>query len=290
MTAASKIIPTHKLDEEDKKVTLDLIYDRRREGYDPLFAFLARFAGKKRVDTGAAADESSLPVEERLKKRIIDGNKIGISRHLDEAMQRYKPLEIINDILLDGMKVVGELFGSGEMQLPFVLQSAEAMKAAVAYLQPFMEKVEGETKGTALVVDGQVRAGFLYLHQDGAYTPTVTRGGMLRMVKPPRKGGDTLWIDTQKGYAALPAHLRRVVDTHSIIHLTRQVPERMYGWPGATCAPRTTCTAFTRRRPGPGASSWCSIFIASMTTRTLPSSTSSPAAALMSTTLPFIGA
>ncbi|HZN38966.1 MAG TPA: methionine synthase [Planctomycetota bacterium] len=148
---ASKIIPTHKLDEEDKKVTLDLIYDRRREGYDPLFAFLARFAGKKRIDTGTGADESSLPVEERLKKRIIDGNKIGISRHLDEAMLKYKPLDVINDILLDGMKVVGELFGSGEMQLPFVLQSAEAMKAAVAYLQPFMEKVEGETKGTLVI-------------------------------------------------------------------------------------------------------------------------------------------
>jgi len=148
---ASKIIPTHKLDEEDKQVTLDLVYDRRRDGYDPLFAFLARFAGKKRIDTGTAGDEMALPVEERLKKRIIDGNKIGIGKHLDEAMQRYKPLDIINDILLDGMKVVGELFGTGEMQLPFVLQSAEAMKAAVAYLQPFMEKVEGETKGTMVL-------------------------------------------------------------------------------------------------------------------------------------------
>lgn len=147
---ASKIIPTHKLDEEDKQVTLDLIYDRRREGYDPLFAFLARFAGKKRIDTGAA-DESALPVEERLKKRIIDGNKIGIGKHLDEAMLKYKPLEIINEILLDGMKVVGELFGTGEMQLPFVLQSAECMKAAVAYLQPFMEKVDGEAKGTLVI-------------------------------------------------------------------------------------------------------------------------------------------
>jgi 5-methyltetrahydrofolate--homocysteine methyltransferase len=148
---ASKIVPIHKLDEQDREVTLDLIYDRRREGYDPLFAFLERFQGKKRIDTGSAADESALPVEERLKKRIIDGNKIGIGKHLDEAMQRYKPLEIINDILLDGMKVVGDLFGSGEMQLPFVLQSAECMKAAVAYLQPFMDKVAGETKGTLVL-------------------------------------------------------------------------------------------------------------------------------------------
>ncbi|MDO8349436.1 MAG: vitamin B12 dependent-methionine synthase activation domain-containing protein, partial [Planctomycetota bacterium] len=148
---ASKIVPIHKLDEQDRAVTLDLIYDRRAEGYDPLFKFLERFSGSKRIDMGVAADESSLPVEERLKKRIIDGNKIGIGKHLDEAMQKYKPLEIVNDILLGGMKVVGELFGSGEMQLPFVLQSAEAMKAAVAYLQPFMEKVEGETKGTMVI-------------------------------------------------------------------------------------------------------------------------------------------
>ncbi len=148
---ASKIIPTHKLDDEDRKVTLDLIYDRRRDGYDPLFAFIARFAGKKRVDLGGAADENTLPVEERLKKRIIDGNKNGIQKHLDEALRKYKPLEIINDVLLDGMKVVGELFGSGEMQLPFVLQSAECMKAAVAHLQPFMEKVEGDAKGTMVL-------------------------------------------------------------------------------------------------------------------------------------------
>jgi 5-methyltetrahydrofolate--homocysteine methyltransferase len=148
---ASKIIPTHKLDEEDKQVTLDLIYDRRKEGYDPLFAFLARFAGKKRIDTGSGNDEMALPVEERLKKRIIDGNKNGIGKHLEEAMQKYAPLAIINDILLDGMKVVGDLFGSGEMQLPFVLQSAECMKSAVAYLQPYMEKVEGEAKGTMVL-------------------------------------------------------------------------------------------------------------------------------------------
>lgn len=148
---ASKIIPTHKLDEEDKQVTLDLIHDRRRDGYDPLFAFLARFQGKKRIDSGAGADENSMPVEERLKKRIVDGNKIGIGKHLEEAMQKYKPLEIVNEILLDGMKTVGDLFGSGEMQLPFVLQSAEAMKAAVAWLQPHMEKVEGEAKGTMVI-------------------------------------------------------------------------------------------------------------------------------------------
>lgn len=148
---ASKIVPIHKLDEADRQVTQDLIYDRRREGYDPLFAFIERFAGSKRVDMGGKQDEMSLPVEERLKNRIVDGNKINISKHLDEALQKYKPLEIINDILLDGMKVVGDLFGRGEMQLPFVLQSAEAMKAAVGYLEPFMEKVAGEAKGVMVL-------------------------------------------------------------------------------------------------------------------------------------------
>ncbi|MFO1078583.1 MAG: methionine synthase [Planctomycetota bacterium] len=148
---ASKILPIHQLEEQDRNVTLDLIYDRRKDGYDPLFEFIARFAGKKRVDLGGAVDENSLPIEERLKKRIVDGNKIGIGKHLDEAMQKYRPLEIINDVLLDGMKVVGDLFGRGEMQLPFVLQSAEAMKAAVAYLQPHMEKVEGDAKGTLVL-------------------------------------------------------------------------------------------------------------------------------------------
>ena len=148
---ASKIIPIHKLDDQDREVTLDLIYDRRREGYDPLFKFIERFQGAKRIDLGKAKDENELPVEERLKRRIIDGNKIGIDKHLDEAMQKHRPLEIINEILLDGMKVVGDLFGSGEMQLPFVLQSAEAMKAAVGYLQQFMDKLDGEEKGTMVL-------------------------------------------------------------------------------------------------------------------------------------------
>lgn len=148
---ASKIVPMHKLDEDDRKVTLDLIYDRRTDDYDPLFKFIERFAGQKRADLGGGVDEDSLPVEERLEKRIIDGNKIGIGKHLDEALKKYKPLEIINEILLDGMKVVGDLFGRGEMQLPFVLQSAEAMKAAVAHLEPHMEKVEGEEKGTMVL-------------------------------------------------------------------------------------------------------------------------------------------
>ncbi len=148
---ASKIVPIHKLDEDDRVVTLDLIHDRRREGYDPLFKFIERFSGQKRIEFGKGQNEMDVAVEERLKRRIIDGNRIGIEKHLEEAMTKHKPLEIINEILLDGMKVVGDLFGSGEMQLPFVLQSAEAMKAAVGYLQQFMEKLDGEEKGTLVL-------------------------------------------------------------------------------------------------------------------------------------------
>ena len=148
---AAKILPLSKLSQEEIDVTLDLVYDRRKQGYDPLFAFLERFAGAKSAANGAADDEAGLPVEERLKKRIIDGKKLGIEKPLDEALQKYKPLEIINTILLDGMKVVGDLFGSGRMQLPFVLQSAETMKAAVAFLEPFMEKTQGAEKGVIVL-------------------------------------------------------------------------------------------------------------------------------------------
>ncbi|HEY7955879.1 MAG TPA: homocysteine S-methyltransferase family protein, partial [Polyangia bacterium] len=127
---AAKIIPVHKLSEEDLRLTRDLIFDRREAG-DPLFAFMGHFESATQVAAAAQGDELALPIEERLKKRIVDGKKLGIDKHLDEALTKYKPLEIINTILLDGMKTVGELFGSGQMQLPFVLQSAETMKAAV---------------------------------------------------------------------------------------------------------------------------------------------------------------
>jgi len=113
--------------------------------YDPLVELMAYYAGKK--DTREKVDSATLTVEERLKQRIIDGEQIGIDNDLAEAMKRYEPLAIINDILLGGMKVVGELFGSGQMQLPFVLQSAETMKRAVAYLEPHMERSEGSEKG-----------------------------------------------------------------------------------------------------------------------------------------------
>jgi 5-methyltetrahydrofolate--homocysteine methyltransferase len=150
----AKIIPLGKLDEESIELTRDLIYDRRRDGYDPLFAFMAKFENAEGA-AGSSASDASLPIEERLKRRIIDGKKVGIGDLLDEALGRWKPLQIINEILLDGMKVVGELFGSGRMQLPFVLQSAETMKAAVAHLEPHMEKVGGVDKG--VIVLGTVK-------------------------------------------------------------------------------------------------------------------------------------
>jgi 5-methyltetrahydrofolate--homocysteine methyltransferase len=152
---ASKIEPLNRIGEQELKVARDLIYDRREfDGdvctYDPLTAFTTLF---ENVKTKAAKKESKgATVEERLKNHIIDGEKIGLEAELTTALETYPALDIINNILLGGMKVVGDLFGSGQMQLPFVLQSAEAMKAAVRFLEPFMEKKGGATaKGTLVL-------------------------------------------------------------------------------------------------------------------------------------------
>jgi 5-methyltetrahydrofolate--homocysteine methyltransferase len=145
----SKIRPLHLIAPEEVQVCEDLIFDRRAEGYDPLQKLLEIFADRKLADTGAKV--RSATVEGRLKDRIVDGDRKGLTDDLAEAMKTNAPLDIINTILLDGMKVVGELFGAGKMQLPFVLQSAETMKAAVAYLEPFMEKIEGQEKGTIVL-------------------------------------------------------------------------------------------------------------------------------------------
>ena len=141
----SKIRPLHLIAAEEVKVCEDLIFDRRAEGYDPLQKLLEIFADRKAVD--ATKKKRAETVEGRLKDRIVDGDRKGLSDELDEALKTNKPLDIINNILLEGMKVVGELFGAGKMQLPFVLQSAETMKAAVAYLEPMMERVAGEERG-----------------------------------------------------------------------------------------------------------------------------------------------
>ncbi|MET8972612.1 methionine synthase [Streptomyces hydrogenans] len=150
---ASKILPIARFDDEQVTTALDLIYDRRAEGYDPLQKLMALFEGAtaKSLKAGKAEELAALPLEERLKRRIIDGEKNGLEADLDEALTTTPALDIVNNTLLDGMKTVGELFGSGQMQLPFVLQSAEVMKTAVAYLEPHMEKSDAEGKGTIVL-------------------------------------------------------------------------------------------------------------------------------------------
>ena len=145
----SKIMPLHRIPEAEVRIAEDLIFDRRRPGYDPLQAFIALF--ENRVATKSAKKERPAAVEERLKQRIVDGDRQGLDEDLRLAMEKHEPLDIINTFLLDGMKVVGDLFGAGKMQLPFVLQSAETMKAAVAQLEPHMERIEGQQKGTIVL-------------------------------------------------------------------------------------------------------------------------------------------
>jgi 5-methyltetrahydrofolate--homocysteine methyltransferase len=148
---ASKILPLSRIDERAKEISLDLVYNRRTDDYDPLQELLALFDGVK-VNTGAQDDHSDWPVDRRLSQRIIDGNRTGLEADLTEALESgLGALGIVNDILLEGMKVVGERFASGEMQLPFVLQSAETMKAAVAFLEPHMEKADQGGKGTVVL-------------------------------------------------------------------------------------------------------------------------------------------
>ena len=143
---AGRIMPLSRIPERQREVCLDLVYDRRTAEYDPLAELLALFEGVS-ATVVEKEDRSDWPVEERLKRRIIEGDRNGLQADLDEALTTTPALQIVNDTLLAGMKVVGELFASGEMQLPFVLQSAEAMKAAVAHLEPHMEKSDQGGKG-----------------------------------------------------------------------------------------------------------------------------------------------
>ncbi|MBY0359301.1 MAG: methionine synthase [Candidatus Obscuribacterales bacterium] len=147
---ASKIVPLYRISEEERALHEKLVFDQRSPDYDPLFRLLDFYKDKKQSGSKAPKKQAQ-NIEEALKQRVIDGDRVGLENDLAKAMEKYKPLEIINDILLDGMKVVGELFGAGKMQLPFVLQSAETMKAAVAYLEPFMEKKEGSTRGSCVL-------------------------------------------------------------------------------------------------------------------------------------------
>ncbi|MGW5677448.1 methionine synthase [Streptomyces sp. NPDC003860] len=150
---ASKILPIARFDDEQVTTALDLIYDRRAEDYDPLQRLMELFEGvdTKSLKAGKTEELLALPLEERLRRRIVDGEKKGLEDDLDAALAERPALDIVNETLLEGMKVVGELFGSGQMQLPFVLQSAEVMKNAVAYLEPHMEKSDAEGKGTIVL-------------------------------------------------------------------------------------------------------------------------------------------
>ncbi len=152
---AGKILPLNRIGEEELSLCLDLIYDRRRpaDGYDPLQALIAHFETAGGAVASAREDRSGWPVSRRLEQRIVDGDRNGLEDELDEALAEGHPaLDIVNEMLLAGMKTVGELFGSGQMQLPFVLQSAETMKAAVAHLEPHMDRVEGESSKGVVVL------------------------------------------------------------------------------------------------------------------------------------------
>jgi 5-methyltetrahydrofolate--homocysteine methyltransferase len=149
----SRIVPIARIPDEQRQVATDLIYDRRRPGYDPLQKMLELFEGADAASVRAdrAAELAALPLWERLKRRIIDGERNGLENDLEEGLAERPALEIVNDVLLEGMKTVGELFGSGQMQLPFVLQSAEVMKAAVGYLEPHMERTGASGRGTIVL-------------------------------------------------------------------------------------------------------------------------------------------
>jgi 5-methyltetrahydrofolate--homocysteine methyltransferase len=147
---AARIVPMHRIDESVRELALDLVYDRRRDDYDPLIALMDAFADVK-TEAVQREDRSAWPIPKRLKHRIIDGDRDGLEPDLEQQLGEMPALTIVNDVLLDGMKVVGELFASGEMQLPFVLQSAETMKAAVAYLEPHMERADATGKGTIVI-------------------------------------------------------------------------------------------------------------------------------------------
>ncbi|NNN03436.1 MAG: methionine synthase, partial [Acidimicrobiaceae bacterium] len=148
---ASKILPLAKVDDRARELCLDLIYDRRGENYDPLGELLVHFEGATTAQAAGPALED-LDIVERLRRRIIDGVRVGLEADLDQALDEGRPaLDIVNDILLDGMREVGALFASGEMQLPFVLQSAETMKSAVAHLEPHMERSDQGGRGTVVL-------------------------------------------------------------------------------------------------------------------------------------------
>ncbi len=148
---AGRIEPLHLIADEEQRICEDLIYDRREPNYDPLEALLTVFADAV-VETESEDERLDWPVERRLEQRIVDGNRTGLDEELDEGLSAgHSPLGLVNDVLLSGMRTVGELFASGDMQLPFVLRSAETMKASVAYLEPMMEHTDAAARGSVVL-------------------------------------------------------------------------------------------------------------------------------------------
>ena len=161
IVSPNKILPLSKIPAKQLEVCLDLIYDRRGfEGqvcvYDPLTELTTLFE-EQSGEVKSIAQQENLPIEEKLKRHIIDGERLGLEQSLHEALEKYPALDVINIYLLDGMKTVGELFGSGQMQLPFVLQSAQTMKTAVAFLEPFMEKNQDSSSGKGTFIIATVK-------------------------------------------------------------------------------------------------------------------------------------
>ncbi len=154
----SKILPMARIPDEQRAVALDLVYDRRRDGYDPLQTLMEQFEGVTTASSrqSRAAELAALPLFERLERRIVDGERNVLAEDLDAALEQRPALQIVNDTLLSGMRTVGDLFGSGQMQLPFVLQSAEVMKASVAHLEPHMER-SGDAAGKGRLVLATVK-------------------------------------------------------------------------------------------------------------------------------------
>jgi 5-methyltetrahydrofolate--homocysteine methyltransferase len=154
----SKIYPLYKIPQAEVDLARKLVYRDSTAG-DPLQIYMQHFAGMAKGAEAPKPEVDTLSIEDKLKFCIVQGEKsIGQGEHkraleelLEEALKTYTPLELINNVLLDGMRTVGELFGARKMQLPSVLDSAAVMKEAVAYLEPKMERVEGSRKATIVL-------------------------------------------------------------------------------------------------------------------------------------------
>ena len=269
---AARILPLNRIPEEQQKVCLDLIYDRRdpATGYDPLQELLAIFDDVE-AHTVEKEDRTGWPVERRLEQRIVDGERDGLTAELDEALANGLPaLDIVNDVLLAGMKTVGELFGSGQMQLPFVLQSAETMKAAVSHLEPHMEKVEGgSSKGRIVLatvkgdvhdigknlVDIILTNNGYEVHNLGIKVPIATM-----IDKAVEVGADAVGMS---GLLVKSTLIMR----DNLVELNDRRPVRAAGAPrrrrprhvpmwNVTCARSTRAASSTARTPSRGCGSW----------------------------------